>query len=687
MFAARRPSLTGYFIDGIPVPALYHIGFGPSVVHPGLVDWVELFSGAAPSYFGRAIGATIAGETTAPATRLHGEANLRLLDASALVETPFGEKNQGSAEISGRYGYPALVLPAFTPDVGLQYWDYQARVTWNLSPRDWIGVFVFGSNDLLTQNQTNNQNIPYTAQLVKTEFHRVDLRYDRVLGAGSTLRIAATLGTDASGDEVSNVYSTSARLRTELDARPSRTVRVRAGADVQWTHYSLGANPEQPADPTPAPYGLPATPRNDVVPGVYADVSWKASRHVEIVPGVRADIFTSQRADGSGATVNPTVDPRLAARVTLFPRVTAISTVGIAHQVPGIVVFPPDASPYLYSPGVEQGVQSAQQLSEGLEVALPEGFVASATGFLHHYTGLPDLTAPCIASPQQNVCLEQQVAGQAYGLELLVRRPLTERFAILASYTLSRATREAHSPYDPTAPVTWIPSEYDRTHVGSVIASYDLGHLWRVGARFFGYSGRPYSQSYQQEPIPPLNTGRLPGFWRLDLRVEKAWNVGERGKVAFVIEGMNVTLNKEAVDVNCVPQAGVGGGAPPAYSGRGGCRRGGAMTCVRRITWGRSRCRAWGWRGLSEPAVLGGPCQRIRHILTASVGSDCVRRWPRRSGARRGRWKTSSGTRSWGTSDGRGDWWRSRSGQRRLPMRGSRRCSARRRSSRESIGC
>ena len=29
------PETTGYFIDGVPVPVLYHIGFGPSVIHPG----------------------------------------------------------------------------------------------------------------------------------------------------------------------------------------------------------------------------------------------------------------------------------------------------------------------------------------------------------------------------------------------------------------------------------------------------------------------------------------------------------------------------------------------------------------------------------------------------------------------------------------------------------------------------
>ena len=163
------PESTGYFIDGVPVPALYHIGFGPSVVHPGIVDRVELFSGAAPSYYGRAIGATIAADTTEPAKRFHGEANLRLLDVSAMAEAPFAD-GRGSAEVSGRLRLPRDLLPLFAPGVGLTYWDYQARATWKLSDHDRIGVFVFGSNDQLTQAQTNDAGAPYTAQLVKTEF-------------------------------------------------------------------------------------------------------------------------------------------------------------------------------------------------------------------------------------------------------------------------------------------------------------------------------------------------------------------------------------------------------------------------------------------------------------------------------------------------------------------------------------
>lgn len=40
------PGNLGYFIDGVRVPYLFRIGFGPSVIHPGLVERVELYPGA-----------------------------------------------------------------------------------------------------------------------------------------------------------------------------------------------------------------------------------------------------------------------------------------------------------------------------------------------------------------------------------------------------------------------------------------------------------------------------------------------------------------------------------------------------------------------------------------------------------------------------------------------------------------
>jgi hypothetical protein len=563
------PETTGYFLDGIAVPALYHVGYGPSVIAPGLLDHVDFFPGAAPAYFGRSIGGVIAGEAAEPSRRAHGEANLRLLDASGLVETPF-EGGRGSVLLGGRYAYPGLIVPLFAPDVGLTYWDYQARATWNLSDHERVGAFVFGSYDRLTQKQTNAGGVPYTAQLVATEFHRADVRYDTAIGHASAFRLAATAGHDGAGNETSNLTDTLARLRAELDSRPSQTLRLRAGADVALDHYGIGSSPLEPGDPTTPPYGLPTTPRNDVVIGLRGDVVWRVSPRVEIVPGVRADLYTSRRiappagASAAEATATPALDPRLATRVTLTPRVAAVSTVGISHQVPGLRVSSPDATPYLTSTGVEQGLQTSVQASQGVEVALPEGFLFSSTIFLHHYAGLPDLTAPCITYGKgPSGCVEQRVDGQAFGLELLLRRALTQKLAVWVAYTLSRTTREAH-PFDPGEGVQWIPSEYDRTHVVSAVMAYDLGRRWRAGARFFGYTGRPYTHTYEGVPVAPFNTERLPGFFRLDVRLEKTWLFGTSTRVSVVVEGINVTLNKEVVDTVCQPRGPMSGGPPYA---------------------------------------------------------------------------------------------------------------------------
>jgi hypothetical protein len=269
--------------------------------------------------------------------------------------------------------------------------------------------------------------------------------------------------------------------------------------------------------------------------------------------------------------VTPVVEPRLAARVRVAEWLTTVSTLGVGHMLSGLVAQYPDATP-LVQPGVQEGLQTSVQMSVGAEISLPERFSLSATGFVHDYYGLPDVTAPCVqARAEANAsgagvgagdCVTPSVGGRAYGLEVLLRRAFTERFSVWIAYTLSRSTREAR----PVAPVgtgqtpgpdTTILSEYDRTHVLSAVASYDFGNDWRAGGRVFAYSGRPYTASAGPFADVPLNSSRLPGFYRIDVRLEKAWTLRAgaddegRERIAVVLEGVNVTLNKEAVSATC----------------------------------------------------------------------------------------------------------------------------------------
>jgi hypothetical protein len=357
-------------------------------------------------------------------------------------------------------------------------------------------------------------------------------------------------------------------------------VRLRGGADVRIDDYSLALGPApNQADGSPVPQ-FPSTadpPPTNITGGAHADVVWRIAPAVEIVPGVRVDVFESTRDNGpSGSpatTTAPTVDPRLSARVTLTPAVAWLSALGLSHQLPALRV---GAVPALLVsvPGFPVGdsqLQTVAQASQGVEVALPADFTLTTTGFLSAWSGLTDLTAQCIqimppigplpanpSSPPPPVpytCPDNQpVHGLAYGVEVLLRRPLSKRLSGWLSYTLSRSTREEHFvTFSGGDAVATVASDYDRSHVLNAILAYDLGLRWRAGARFVFLSGAPYSNLAGNVPVPPYNEYRDPPFYRVDVRLEKRWSLGKAGYIAFIAEGQNVTLNKEVTPfgLNC----------------------------------------------------------------------------------------------------------------------------------------
>jgi hypothetical protein len=89
-------------------------------------------------------------------------------------------------------------------------------------------------------------------------------------------------------------------------------------------------------------------------------------------------------------------------------------------------------------------------------------------------------------------------------------------------------------------------ASFDRTHVANAAIAYDLGRRWRAGTRVMFYTGLPKAK----DPEDPDST-RLPPFFRLDLRLEKRWQLGSRSFVSLVAEWMNATLSSEAVSTEC----------------------------------------------------------------------------------------------------------------------------------------
>ena len=80
-----------------------------------------------------------------------------------------------------------------------------------------------------------------------------------------------------------------------------------------------------------------------------------------------------------------------------------------------------------------------------------------------------------------------QGSFKSYGLEVFIRRHLTERFFGWISYTFSR-TITRNSPQE-----AYFDSEYDETHILYLVADYRLSTTWELGGRFNAHTGDTYS--------------------------------------------------------------------------------------------------------------------------------------------------------------------------------------------------
>lgn len=520
------PGNVGYFLDGVRVPYLYHVGLGPSVIHPGMVDRVDLYPGGYPSRFGRFAGGIVSGEATAPRATAHGEGNLRLFDAGALVETGFAG-GRGTVLLGGRYSYTAAILSLIAKDTILDYRDFQARVTYDVTDRDRLTAFGFGAYDLLAQRQQGA-----IATIFGSEFYRLDLRWDHSFSKTSTVRFATTFGFDQTKlGETRNTQDRIVGARVELRHAFSGKLALRAGLDQTFDSYSATRpkyiDPESP-DALRAEQLFP--PRTDSGSGAWADLVMTPTPAIEVTPGVRVDLFRQ------GSTSRAAVDPRLSARFKVSERVKIIHAYGLAHQAPSFVVPIPGLSPATLA----NGLQTAWQAAAGVEAALPAEFNATATVFHNAFFGMTDAIGTS-AGRDRDPLQDQRTRGRAFGFELFVRRRLSKRIGGFISYTLSRSTRDLGEGT--------VLASFDRTHVGSAALAYDLGKRWRFGSKFTFYTGIPRTTTTTTAAgsVTTLTGERDPAFYRIDVRLEKRWQLTETAWLSFVAEMLNVTLHKETI--------------------------------------------------------------------------------------------------------------------------------------------
>jgi TonB family protein len=527
------PANVGFFIDGVDVPLLYHAFLGPSVIHPGLIDSVDLYRGAAPVEYGRFAGPIVSANMRPFDRRFSGEGNLRAIDVGGLVEVPFGECepgapsgcSRGSARASGRYSYTGVVLSLLS-NADLRYWDYQAQASYTLGPRDTVSVFSFGAFDYFRSDRTSEQD-----QGGKVSFHRLDLRWDRKLPSGASLRVALTGGFDRTGgteDSESQVSDTSLRLRVQAASPLGTGVTIRGGLDARGDNFQLRTSPLYLSY---TDYSVLFPARTEGVVGAYTGLEIEPAPGIVIAPGLRADVY------GTGGVTAVGIDPRVTATFAVHPDVKIETSLGIAHQRPNFAAQVPGAQ----VADLAGGLQQAVLFSSGLKWKLPGSITASATGFRTAYFHALDPIGGARDFSIDRTVLDRRSTIHAAGLEIGISRPLTRSLGGFLSYTLSHSEQ--------TSGRRRTVSGFDRPHVLQVALTYDFGRGIRAGFRTMLYSGVP---ALLLEGSPKFTADRRGSpYFRMDARIEKRWQLGQNSWWAINGEILNATSTKEVVRIDC----------------------------------------------------------------------------------------------------------------------------------------
>ena len=559
--AAPAASLSYY--DGIPVPSLFHLALGPSVMDRALTGPTRFVAGATSVRYGAHLGGVLdrAGPDAQMLSRPIRSLELSLLDASGLLNVP---TDRGALTLSWRYGTPGLMLRALGLDATLGYYNYQLRYQTALSTRTTLTLVLLGANDHLGERKA-------PADDIDLNFQRVLARLTTRVGGlelGSSLllsRDASTLGQQVDGQALratENVYLQwhTEKLQLRLGAEVvSAAVKLARGNVDPNAQEAPGAARQRDLvlDPDDFLQGQPyASVPNRTLLGAYTELRWSPWPALRLTGGVRADAFIAS-SDVEGA-----LSPMLRARYNFSDRFELHAAAALTHK--------PRSSP-LPVPGlndiaIDRGIEKAVQTELGSGLKLDDSTLLEANLFYHRYLDAVYLelildcqgntdpnTTPGVRPPDvtESICRSTGLptaSGEGYGLELFLKRDLTKRLSGFLSYTHAYANAYARDG-------TRFSPQSDVRHTGNAVLLYRFGGGWSAGARLHVRTGKVAVNTILA--ISPIGSAqvtrlqyRLPTFFRLDLHLSYAFRTSF-GSMTASLGWQNVTFSREATNRDC----------------------------------------------------------------------------------------------------------------------------------------
>ncbi|MBX2823161.1 MAG: TonB-dependent receptor [Gammaproteobacteria bacterium] len=547
-----RPDDNYFQTDFVPATYLFHAGGTISVYNTDLVESFSIYPSAYSAEFSGVTGGVFDVTLRDPQTdRLQGTIDLSFLHFGALIEGPIARDQ--SFYLAGR----ASVLDVFVEDQleeedGItieqfpKYTDYQGKYVWAPSDESKLTFQINGATDEFDATVREDSEEIATDPIFagrnyeETSFNEQALvwegQLDDNLGLKTALAHSASQSVgQAGGAGDIDIKTDDLLLKSRAIWELSEQHELSLGAQVLQTEADLdiafSLPPCSEFDPDCQITGSPRLETAEVVEAVatqfYVQDSWSLTDRLTLFPGVA---FQSENYLDKSF-----VEPRLAAEFSVSDSLVLNAGTGLYHQFPGFI----EVNEVFGNPELDY-IKSVHGVV-GLEKTFNDGWHLKADA---HYKLLDDLV-----TTDDDLRFTNEGEGSAYGLDLLLRKRLTDRLSGWLSVGWSEARRK-----DKRTGQSFV-FEYDQPYNVTLVGSYKLSDRWSIGAKLWAHSGAPYTpvvgataddevEGLYNPEYGTLNSARFDDYQRLDIRVDRTFKRRKGKNMSAYLEVLNALGRK-----------------------------------------------------------------------------------------------------------------------------------------------
>ena len=524
------PDQTAILLDHLPLYNPSHLFGLFSTFNPDAIKEVNLYKGAYPAAYGRALGAVLdVSNREGNRKRTSGRGGVSLISGRLLTEGPVG---QGSWMLAGRRTYLEPVLSAIRSrgvDIPLNYYfyDFNGKANQRWGDDTFTVSTYWGQDDLwldLEDDEESFVDLRWGNRALTARWTRVfsPTLFGHFMAAGSSYEsIIALRFLDAPVRIANSIRDLSLKGDVDYFANRNHTLSVGLLATLFEFHFARSFNERTQLDLRQEPVLLEG----------YVQDEWRLGPTTRVQLGGRGTYFSAGCCPSSErGTHRWHFAPRLSLSHALSDKVRVKAAGGVYRQHLQLITTEAFSGGDFWVPldsTVEPG--RSYQAVTGVEWTPSQRYQLSVEAY---YTDLANLvTVDTEVADDNDATYSDAVfksggTGWAKGLEVFLQRR-TGALTGWIGYALGW-TRRTFPELNAGRP---FPPKHDRRHDLSFVASYKVG-AWRLGASLAYATGQAFTPV--SETPAQLNSARLLPYHRLDVSASRSFELWRADSELYV---------------------------------------------------------------------------------------------------------------------------------------------------------